>query len=237
MARIGLALLLLLVFTTSTSAQDKPKDEKRTISVVGQSEVKAAPDRVIISFAVETTGARATEAAAENAKRSAAVSAAVKKLLDPSDTVSTARYSVEPRYESAKISESREPHIIGYVVRNEVQVESRRTDQVGALIDAAASAGANRVGNLQFTLSTRNDAMRQALEKAGADAHAQAESVAKGLGVTLKGVLSASTGGGPIAMPRRFEGMAMAAEARVATPIEPGEVGVSATLQVTYMIE
>jgi hypothetical protein len=232
-----LALLIVLAFTSPVSADDQPKRKPRTISVVGQGEVKVTPDRVVISFAVETTGARATEAVAENAKRSAAVSAAVKKLLNASDIVSTARYSIEPRYEGGKLSEAREPRITGYVVRNEVQVESGRVDQVGNLIDAAAGAGANRIGHLQFTLSTRSESMRQALEKAGADARAQADSVAKGLGVTLKHVLSASAGGGPIAMPRRFDGMAMAAEARVATPIEAGDVNVSATLSVTYEIE
>jgi len=35
----------------------------------------------------------------------------------------------------------------------------------------------------------------------------------------------------------RFRGMAMAAEVRAPTPIEPGDVNVSATLQVTYEIE
>src|SRR2546430_6072842 len=58
-------------------------------------------------------------------------------------------------------------------------------------------------------------------EKAGADARAQAESVAKGLGVRLKGVLSATTSPPAIVVPRRFEG-AMAAEAR-ATPTPRSE--------------
>ena len=75
------------------------------------------------------------------------------------------------------------------------------------------------------------------LEKAGADAHAQAESVARGLGVRLKGVVSATTAGRPVPVQPRMEAMALG-EARAApTPIAPGEATVSATLQVTYEIE
>jgi len=162
----------------------------------------------------------------------------VKALLDADDTAVTTRYTIEPRYETARPGEPREPRITGYVARNEVQVESRRIDRVGALIDAAIAARANRVSGLQFSLSKRAESLRTAIEKAGADARAQAESVARGLGVRLKGVLSATTATAPIVSARRFEALAMAGEARQApTPIEPGELTVSATLQVTYEIE
>jgi len=230
-------LLLALGLAPAVLAGEGTEERRRTIAVTGRGEVKATPDRALLSFTVETTAGRATEAAAENAKRSAAVVAALKSLLGSDGTVGTTHYTIEPRYESARPGETHEPRITGYVARNEVQIESRRIDKVGALIDAAIGAGANRVGSLQFSLAKRDELLRGALEKAGADAHAQAESVAKGLGVHLKGVLSATTSAGPIVSPRRFEA-AMAAEARMApTPIEPGETTVATTLQVTYEIE
>jgi hypothetical protein len=230
--------LLVLLAPATAPAEDKP-DAKRTIAVTGQGEVKASPDLVRLSFAVETTAARAGEAVAENAKRSAAVAAAVKAQLDPKDTVTTTRYALEPRYEAAKPGEPREPHITGYVARNEVQVETRKVDAAGALVDAATGAGANRVNGLEFALAHRGEAMGAAIEKAGADARAQAEHVAAGLGVKLRGVLQASVSpvGGPMPRPR-YDLMAMAApEARGQTSIEPGELTVGATLQVTYELE
>lgn len=230
-------LPLLLTVGVPARAQEKTAEPRRTIAVSGQGEVQAIPDRLVVSFAVETTAARAAEATAENAKRSSAVAAAVKPLLGADDTVVTTRYALDPRYETVRPGEQREPHITGYVARNEVQVESRQTDKAGALLDAAIGAGANRIGGLQFSLSKRTESVRAAIEKAGADARAQAESVAKGLGVRLKGVVSATTGTPPVIMPRRFEVGMMAAEARAPTPIEAGEITVSATLQVTYEIE
>lgn len=229
---------MTLVLAAPLRAEERATPERRTIAVTGQGEVQAVPDRVYLTFAVETTGERAADAAAENARRSAAVAAAVKPLLAREDTIATTRYTVEPRYEPPRPGERREPRITGYVVQNAVRVESRQVDKVGALVDAANAAGANRVDGLEFALSSRAELLRAAIEKAGADARAQAESAAKGLGVRLRGVVSASTASVPVVSPRRFQAMEMAAEARaVPTPVAPGELAVSATLQVTYEIE
>jgi len=227
-------VLLMTVATRPAAAQDKPADTRRTISVTGQGEVTAAPDLVRLAVAVETTAAKASAAVSENADRSDKVARALKGLMGKDDKLSTTHYSIEPRYEPGKPGQPVEPRIIGYVVHNEVQVETHTINGVGAVIDAAIAAGGNRVSNLQFMLSNRNEQLRAALASAGAEAQAQAESIAKALGVKLKAVVSATTVSAPIIQPR----FAMAAmEARPATPIEPGAVSVSATLQVTYEIE
>jgi hypothetical protein len=238
MTRTTLLSLLVLALPFTAAAEEKA-DAKRTIAVVGQGEVKAAPDLVRLSFAVETTAVRAGDAVAENAKRSAAVAAAVKAQLDAKDTVTSTRYALDPRYEQAKPGEPREPRITGYVAHNEVRVETHKVDAAGALVDAATGAGANRVSGLEFALAQRAEAVGTAIEKAGADARAQAEHVAVGLGVHLRGVLQATVSSGPTPIPRpRYDVMAMAApEARVQTSIEPGELTVTATLQVTYELE
>jgi uncharacterized protein YggE len=222
---------LVVALGVSTSADERRPDEKRTIAVTGRGEVKAMPDRVAIAFAVETTASRASEAATDNARRSAAVAAALRSAVGADGTVTTTRYSVEPRYESKAAA------IAGYVARNEVQVESGAVDRVGALVDAGIGAGANRVGSLAFTVSQRDDRFRAALGKAAADAQAQADATARGLGVHLKGVFSATVVGAPVFEPRRVGFAAMASEAAPPTPIEPGETTISATVNVTYEIE
>jgi uncharacterized protein YggE len=203
-----------------------------------QAEVTASPDLAILAVAVETTALKAADAVHENASRSAKVASALKGLIGKDDKITTTRYSLDPRYEPVKPGEHGEPRIIGYAARNEVQVETHQVDAVGGLIDASIGAGANRVSGLQFTLANRNEQLRAALAKAGAEARAQAESVAGALGVKLKGVASATTSTAPVVQPRYFETRGMAAlEARAPTPIEPGTVSVTATLQVTYDIE
>ena len=235
MRRLLLLATVCALVATGAAADEKSAEQKRTIAVTGRGEVKGTPDRVSISFAVETTAGHAGEAASENAKRSTAVAAALRGVLGADATITTTRYTIEPRYEPVRPGETREPRITGYVARNEVQVEGG-ADKVGGCIDAAVGAGANRIGALQFSFAKQDELERAALEKAGATARAQAESVARGLGVRLKGVLTATTATPPVY--RRVEAVPMMAESRAApTPIEPGEATVSATLQVTYEIE
>jgi len=231
----GLSVLLGLVATAQVTAQERP--QPRSITVSGHSQVNASPDIAELSIAVETAAATADAAIADNANRSVLVGAAIRARIRSDDTLTTSGYSLEPRYDNSKVGQSSEPKIVGYVARNEVKVEFRSLDQAGAIIDAAIEAGGNRVNHLNFTLSDRNQALRIALERAGAEAQAQAESIAKSLGVKLVRVLQANSSGMPLPQPR-FKTYGLAAmEARAATPIEPGNVQVHATLDVTYEIE
>lgn len=220
----------------SAGAQNPPQgDPPRTISVQGSGEVSVAADRAVIAIAVETTNARAQTAVAENAERSTRVAAAIRSLLAADDELDTTSYSLQPRYEHIK--GETEPRITGYVASNEVRVTTRELGAVGKIVDAAIRAGANRIGSLQFTLADRNDAALRALEGAGRNARAQAEAIARSLGVKLGKISSANaSGGGPIA-PRRMETMAFARDSMPETPIEAGDVTVSATLHVVFEID
>jgi uncharacterized protein YggE len=214
-------------------------DDRRTIAVNGHGEVNADPDLATLSFAVETTAPTAARAVEQNAATSVKVSAALKGLLGADDKLKTTRYSLQPRYDYETKSETGEPKILGYVASNEVQVETATIDAIGKLIDVATTAGANRVNNLSFTVRDRGPHVRKALAVAGAEAKAQAEAAAQALGVKLKQVVSASTMAPPIVSPHIYDSFRSkgAAMAQAATPVEPGEVTVSAELNVVFEIE
>lgn len=234
--RDALLVITLVLATLPASAQNA--SDRRTISVSGEGEVKAAPDLAVISFAVETTAPEAGAAVAENARKSTALAAAIKQQIGAKDHVSTTGYQLDPIYEQRDRSNpAAAPNITGYVARNEVMVQTRSLDTVGKLIDAATKAGANRVNGLTFTLEQRDAAQSAALQKAGQDARRQADEAAKALGVKIVRVLSASTGSPGVIMQRQYKGMAAMAEADAMTPVEAGDVSVHASLQVTYEIE
>jgi uncharacterized protein YggE len=220
-------------------AQDDDQPPPRTLTVIGFAEVKAAPDLALIELAVETTAENAGKATTDNARRTTAVIDALKKKIGPKDRVTTTGYSLQPQYANQRPGSDAPPAITGYVASNRVRVESRDLTMVGDLIDTAITAGANRTDVLSFQLENRAPSLREALRKAGAEARAQAESIAEALGVKLGEVLSASTYGMPMPQPIYKERMmmrTMAADA-VSTPVEPGEVDVTATLNVSYRIE
>jgi uncharacterized protein YggE len=109
-------------------------------------------------------------------------------------------------------------------------------DAVGAVVDAAVAAGANRVMGIQFEISDPDAAYHEALREAIARARAEAEVAASALGETLGPPLQVSTGGfqPPIPMVRP---MAMAeARDQASTPVAPGEVEVRASVSIAWRL-
>jgi uncharacterized protein YggE len=192
------------------------------IAVMGRGEIKISPDRATIQISVQTRAPTAAAAAADNANKQQSVMVALRGLGLGNDQLSTINYNVYPeqRYEQGK-----EPVIVAYNVTNTILVDVRKLSQVGPVIDAALSHGANMITSLQFyasnTETARRTAIASAIEKARADAEAAARAAHGSLG-TLLGIDIGSYSPPP---PRpMMTGKLMAGGAAQAdTPINPGE--------------
>lgn len=230
---LGTAVLLSI----GGMVQAAETEPQRTIAVVGRGEVTVAPDVAVLSVAVETSAATAGQATAENAAKSGKVIEAIRRELGERDSLKTAGYNLQPRYGERKPGAQTVPQIVGYIASNEVRIRTHRIEAVGAILDAALNAGANRTHGLSFTIEDRNPPARLALAAAGAEARAQAESIAAALGVRLGEVLAASTSASGMPVPPTVRMATMRTEAAAPTPIEAGEETVSAILHVTYAIE
>jgi uncharacterized protein YggE len=114
-------------------------------------------------------------------------------------------------------------------------VQTGATNLLGALIDEAIGAGANRVNYLNFTLRDDTKPRTEAITKAAKDAEAQARALAQALGLTLGHVVRATTVSEVRPIPLAMRGEAYAA--REATPVEAGEITVPATVSLVYEIE
>jgi len=230
------SLATIGLVSAPATAQDPAPD--RTVTVVGRGEVSTAPDVAILEVAVETTAPEAKQASAENAEKASAVVEALRARLGAEDSVATTRYQLTPSYAPRRPGSQAPPEITGYTARNFVRVEMHALDGVGEVLDAAVAAGVNRTTQLSFALEERGPHLAEALSRAGREARAQAESIAAALGVKLREVLSASTTTPPVAPSSRVQRFAVAAmETAPSTPVEPGEIHLSATLTVTYRIE
>ena len=188
----------------------------------GQGEAKVAPDRASLMVNVQTRGATAAAAAAENAQKTRAVLDALAGLGLPRDQLGTEGYSVYPELRYDKDGGS--PKVTGYVVTNTVRAETHRVEQAGAMIDAALGAGANLINSLSFYASSIDVPRREAIASAVASARADAEAMARAAGGSLGTLIEMSTQG-PTAPPRPMYDMAMA-RGKVAqsepTPVNPG---------------
>ena len=206
------------------------------IQVASHAEVRIMPDRATIQISVQTRAATAAEAGRENATKQAAVLEALRSLGLTSDQISTVGYNIYPeqRYEP-----NREPVVVGYNVTNTLSIEVRKITQVGPVIDAALSKGANMITSLQFYASNTEEARRTAIASAVQKARLDAEAAARAAGGTIGGLLEIDVGlytpppPRPVAMLRA--GVAAADQAQ--TPINPGEQTVSVDISTRWRFD
>jgi hypothetical protein len=245
-------LLVLLMSALSLVAGAQPREpapvpapvpprvmpSERTIRVEGMGEVRVAPDEAFIDLAMETLAPTAKAAAEDNARKMDKVITALVQAGIPRKEIETRNYAVYPEYTPPPRPDEA-PKLRGYRVSNMVQVHVRELARVGALLDTALGAGANRVESVRFGLSRPETVQGEALRNAVERARQSAQVLATALGVKLGPVLDASTvtePQRPIPIAARFE-MARGAAADVTTPIQPEEQTVRATVTLIFAIE
>jgi len=215
-------VIILLLAPSTIHAQDSRAAVELVpqIAVTGRGEVKVSPDRATIQISVQTRGSTAAAAAAENANKQQAVLAALRALGLGNDQLSTINYNVYPeqRYEQGK-----EPVIVAYNVTNTILADVRKLTQVGPVIDAALSHGANMITSLQFYASNTEAARRTAIGTAIEKAQADADAAARAAHGTLGTLLEINIGAYSPPPPRPMMMMARKDAAQDSTPINPGE--------------
>ena len=222
------------------AAQSPPAREGGATRVVvsGDALVQAQPDTAIITIAVVTQNASASEAQAENASKTEAVVRAVRAAAGPGAEVKTSGYSLQPQY---VYREGAEPRISGYTARNAVTVTLNELPRVGAVIDAATRAGANNVDNLAFTLRRDQEARNQALAEATREALGKARLLAQTLGGRVVRIVEVQEGGTAVRPPIPLYAKAemrgaVAGDAAAQTPIEIGTLDIRSEVQLVVEI-
>ena len=227
----GTALAFVALATPYAMAQSADAVRaNKTIRATGEATVTATPDQAEMNIGVVTQAPTAEQASADNAKKTEAVLAAVKRALEPTAEVKTVGYTVTPNYVYPRDGQG-EARITGYTASNMVHVTTGDLVRVGAVIDAATGAGANNIQGLQFSLKDDSAIRAEALGQAAQKARQQAESIGRALGVTMTGVVYAEEGG-PTVRPVFYDAMEARTAAASKTPVEPGTVEVRATVTV-----
>jgi len=223
----------LLVLGSSLGAQTvqlTPRAPEVAVGASGEAEV--TPDRARMMLGVQTQAATAAEAASRNAAQQTAVINAVKALGIVPERITTSGYNVYP--EQSYDQATRRSRITGYTVQNTVVVDVWKVDQVGAVLDAALSKGANVVSSLSFYSSQSEAARRRALQNAIARARADAEAMAQAAGGQLGGVIELTSGFSESPPPRPMFEARVKAMAADATPISEGTQTITATVNVRW---
>jgi uncharacterized protein YggE len=232
----ALALLTMVLATPiANAAEGAANANQRTIQVSGNGETQAAPDLAVLSLAIETHGATAADAAGRNGGLAQKVSEALRAKLGDKGKTWTGGYSLYPEYVQSRPNSK--PVITGYQAQNTITVQTGALDLVGPLIDAAIAAGANRVNSLDFNLRDDTSARNDAIAKAAKDAQSQAQALAAALGLKLGPIVNATTVSNIGPQPVMFRTERAMGAMSAATPVQPAEVTVPATVSLTYQIQ
>jgi len=177
-----LKALLALCLLCGAVAQADPAPDRRAVTVSGQGEVSAAPDRARLGMAVEQTDPdlKAAQAKVNGVVRNYLQQARALGARD--EDISTASLSITAEYD---YSGGKGRKFLGYHVNRGITVVVRDLDKIGDYLQRATDAGINNVSNPQLESSRAEELQRQALAKAALDAQAKAKLLAETLGVKL----------------------------------------------------
>jgi hypothetical protein len=224
--RTGIVLVLLLIALARPAAGQfpmRPVDAPPVLEAHGEGTVTVAPDVATIVLGVVTQAATAKEAAEENARKMTEVVQTLARLGVASKDVRTQAVSLAPVTETRP---NEAPRIRGYRASNQVEVSSKDLTRVGPILDEAVKAGANLAGAVRFGLSDPSAAQTSALRAATREAHARATAMADAIGKRLTRVIEIRTA--EVVTPWRMPMEALRAAAAPATPVEAGELTISA---------
>lgn len=226
------AALVALTLCAAAAAHDESRP--RLLTVGGEGEVEAAPDRADVSFSVEAS----EKSLADAEKAVTEATARLLKLCDtlgiPRSAVRSAQLNVQPQYDTGVVSNR--PRIVGYFVSRQVEVDLRDLGKLGKLLQGAVETGANRMSGVAFGSSRKDEHQRTALAKAAEDARANAEVLARAMGVKLGRLhsLTASASGGMPPAPMHMMRAAKAASMEADQTYEAGEMRFEASVTAEY---
>jgi uncharacterized protein len=204
----------------------------RWVEVSGEGSVNAAPDFAQVTLGVTSTGKNAAEAMEANAEAANSLVSLIKaEGVAPAD-IQTSELSISPTFSQPAPGQTSAPTITGYNVSNNVAVIIRDIPRLGALLDKAASGGANSIYGIGFGHNNPSAMLDKARPLAVADARRKAEIYASAGGTRIGRLMVLTEEAGrqtPMAFSRAY-----ASTAAAPPPIEAGEDKLTVTITARF---
>ncbi|WP_277585323.1 SIMPL domain-containing protein [Psychrobacillus antarcticus] len=201
----------------------------RVITVTGSGVVEVSPNYVQLQVEVSTEGKDVQQTQAENAETMNRVIESLLALNIPREHIQTAAYNVFPQYDYIEGKQV----FRGYLVTNAVKLKITDVEKAGIAIDTAVANGANGVSSIQFGLENPELVYQQALMKALQNAQTKAQTIAQTMKLALHtqpiSIVEEQQQNGP-ELYRKFS----MASSQAGTPIEQGEITITAIVTVKY---
>lgn len=231
-AVIAIFLVGFLIY----SFQSLPQNASQDIVVSGTGKAYIKPDIAVVNFGVKTEAKRSQDAVDQNNTKMTAITKAVKDLGVEDKDIQTTLYNLSPVYNWTEMGGR---IFVGYSLDQQITVKIRNFEKINEILDKATTAGANSVGDLQFTVDDMEKVRAEARTKAITDAKAKAQSLANEAGLRLGKLINVSEGYNNYPQPIYGMGGAdMAKElSSVAPSIQTGQMEVNVSVNLTYKLK
>lgn len=200
-----------------------------TMKVNGKGSLKIRPNIVSASLGVITEDKQLQNAQRINAEKMTNVINTIKSYGIEESQIQTVSYRINAIYDYTEGKEV----FRGYRVSNIVKVIINNVGKIGEIIDSAVTAGANFVGEIEFTTSDPARYYRRALMMAIKDAVEKAEIMGETMGVMVNktpvNIKEETQGYSPIIQREAVKTFA------VSTPIEAGQIEVNASVEALFI--
>jgi uncharacterized protein len=235
---IAAVALLALVLSACgpTTINQEAQPVVRTLSVTGTGQANLVPDIAYIYLGVHTEKPTASEAMNENnAQTQTMIDALTSFGIDKKD-IRTTNFSIYPTDKYDPQSGQPTGQKV-YSVDNTVYVTVRDLKKLGDLLDTVVTAGANTINSIQFDVADKAAAIKTARADAVKDAETQAKELASSAGLSLGDIQTIGFfDNQPTPLFDGKGGGAAVAQA-ASVPIQPGQLTLTVTVNVTYAIK
>ncbi|MDF2523794.1 MAG: hypothetical protein K0R31_1435 [Clostridiales bacterium] len=216
--------------TYPAHAQSMQSDSWRwagKLKLEGRGSIQAEPDIATVVLGVTSENMQLKAAQEENARKVTNVLNTLKALGIANSDIQTRTYQAEPIYDYIEGKQV----FRGYRVLHSLEITIKDIERTGEVIDRAVESGANIINSISFTISDTTSMYQQALNAAIDDAKAKAISVARKLNIAISQVpVQIIEQSLPPEGPIPYTVQAVQAQ----TPIQPGQIEITAQVEVIY---
>lgn len=217
---ILIAVFIILNILSPAWAQN---DSDQVVVVTGKADARVTPDVAFITLGKETEDKTASEAQ-KNTSRS------INKIIDTLTSYKIPKKKIKTVSYNLYYDRDRELFVSTSIIEFPVE----KISQVGEILDHVVEDGANIVENVSYSLKNPERARERLLTKALGKARTKAKTLAQAAGFTRIKIkkIDETEVLGPI-----FAAEGEAEAKGEVSPTTPGELKITASVQVTYTLE
>ena len=225
-------VLLIMILFSSVFSEAQELKLLPQISVSGDGKIKVIPDQVFISIAVETKGTNATDVKKQNDATIEKALQFITKFKVPKSDLQTKSISLNPQYDYEKKKRN-------YNATQTIEILLKNITQYDVLMEGLVDAGINRINSVEFKTSKLIEYQSEARKLAMKEAKSKAEDYVSVLGqIVGKAITITDNTQNFYPQPMyAMKTMAMDQEAAPRETLAIGEINITATVNVSFLLE